>query len=471
MIDSDRKLRNWKPTSTDLPPGRYAVTCEGARGLYVRLFDSGSITWIFRYKLHGKARQMALGPYPAVSLAAARDAARKAYADVKAGIDPIEAQRAAELAKVADVARRVTFADYMVEYLADRVDTFKTDKQAKLWQATLKTYALPHIGNLYLNEIDERHIQAILAPIYNEKRETARKVVQRVAAIMAAAIDEGLRDRDKLNPARPDAHANWRKRRNKQRNGTAGRRGNHPAVPVPLAPSWFAALREQEGMGARALEFVALTATRQGEVRAATWSNVDLERRVWTVPAEGSKMSLDPNRVAHQVPLSRAAVALLEGLERREGCDLVFPSPRNKRLSDMTVSAVMRRMQADAVAAGGEGWLDSKTGRPAVPHGLRATFRTWAAERGKVEHEVAEAVLAHAVGGSTSLAYQRGHYFDERITVMQAWADYLTGEDAARGEVDPVAAALELLRASGLSAADIAARLTGENVVPIKGAA
>lgn len=471
MIETDAELRKWKPTNPDLPPGLNAVRVDGARGLYARMFDTGAITWVFRFKLHGKSRQMALGPYPAVSLAAARQGARDAYAKVKAGIDPIEQERQeAEEARAA-VARRVTFAKYAAEYMEARASTFKTPKAAKLWLATLRDYAFPVIGAVRVNEITERHIQVIMEPIYNTKRETARKVVQRVGAIIGAAMDEGVRDRDRLNPARPEAHAHWRTQRSEVRKDAAGRRGPQPAVPVEQVAEWFAALRDKEGMAARAVEFLALTCVRSGEVRAMTWGQVDLAARVWTVPVENSKMSRDPNRKAHVVPLSDAAIDLLVRLPRRAGVSLVFPAPRDGKLSDMALSKVMRDLHAAALAAGEKGWIDQASNRPAVPHGLRSTFRTWAAERGGVPFEVAEAVLAHAVGGTTSLAYQRGAFRDQRVPVMQAWSDYLTGSPAAPAQADPLAAALDVLRAAGLSASDIAARLTPaavDNVVPMR---
>ena len=464
-IDSDLVLKRWKPTDPARPPGRYAVTCEGARGLYVRLFDTGAITWVFRYKHLDKQRQMALGPYPAVSLASARDMAREAYAHVKAGRDPAAVRAAEDEAAKEDAARQVTFETYATAYMADREETFKSPKLGRLWSATIKTYAVPVIGPILMNDIREDHIKKMLAPIWNEKRETARRVLQRVGAIIGSAMEDGHRDRDRLNPCRPDALQEWKKRMSKTRAGSAGKRGNHPAVSVPDAPAWFAALRAVDGVPARALEFVALTATRQGEARAATWSNVDLDARVWTVPVQDSKMSLDPNRQPHQVPLSHEAVRLLERLERREGVDLVFPAARDGKYHDDRLSNVMRVMHAAEVRAGRPGWVDAITGRSAVPHGLRSTFRTWAAERGGVQHEVAEAVLAHAVGGTVSLAYQRGNYFEQRIQVMQAWADYLTGKQSSDTNADPLATAIATLRETGLSIDEIVARLKGDNVV------
>lgn len=198
QISKDVELKGWKPTNPDRPPGLYAVECERARGLYARMFDTGAIGWVFRFKMHGKARQMKLGPYPAISLAVARDKAREAYEHVKAGRDPIEVKLAAGEAERARIAGQKTFATYASEYIDDRRDTFKTPKLGNLWASTIKNYATPHIGSILLNDINERHIQDMLAPIWNEKRETARRVLQRTGAIIDAAMDDGHRDRDRL---------------------------------------------------------------------------------------------------------------------------------------------------------------------------------------------------------------------------------------------------------------------------------
>ncbi len=472
MIDNDLTLRNWTPQNKERSPGYHSVRCDDARGLYVRMFDTGAITWVFRFKLHGKTRQLGFGPYPAISLASARKKARDAYALVKEGRDPAaDAREKTETAKT-QAARQVTFKTYAEQYMVDRRETFKTARTGKTWETSLRKYAFPIIGNLYVNDITEQHVQKLLKPIYNTKRETARKVVQRVSAIMGAAIDEGHRDREKLNPARPDAHAHWRTKLDPYGDDAAGRRGSHPAVQVLQAAKWLEALRNKGGMGARALEFLALTAVRSGEVRSATWDDIDIEQRVWNIPVEASKMSRDKNRKAHRVPLSDAAIALLHSIERRDGVNLVFPAARDGTMSDMTLSKVMRDMHASELEAGRAGWLDKSSKRPAVPHGLRSTFRTWAAgPLGAVEFEVAEAVLAHAVGGTVSLAYQRGNYFEQRVAVMQKWSDFITGKVEAPAQADPLAAALAVLRDAGLSATDIAARLAqpaGDNVVPIR---
>jgi integrase len=471
MIDNDLTLRNWTPQNKERPPGYHSVRCD-ARGLYVRMFDTGAITWVFRYKLHGKSKQTRFGPYPAISLASARKKARDAYTLVKEGIDPVADAREKTDAAKAQAARQVTFEKYVKQYMTDRQATFKSAKQAKLWEATLSAYAIPVIGKINVNDINEQHVQQVMEPIYNTKRETTRKVVQRISAIMGAAMDDGHRDRDKLNPARPDAHTQWRTRRNAMRKDAAGRRGKHPAIKVAHAPAWFAALRAKEGVEARALEFLALTAVRSGEVRSATWDDIDFEHRVWEIPVEASKMSRDLNRTPHRVPLSDAALALLSSIERRDGVNLVFPAARDGELRDHKLSQVMSQMHKSEVSAGREGWIDGGSKRPAVPHGLRATCRTWCSKAlGSDEFEVAEAVLAHAVGGTTSLAYQRGNYFEQRVPVMQAWSDYLTTKVEAPAQADPLAAALAVLRDAGLSGADIAARLAqpaGDNVIPIR---
>ncbi len=472
MIENDLTLRKWTPQNKERAPGYHSVRCEKARGLYVRMFDSGAITWIFRYKLHGESKQMRFGPYPALSLESARDKARDAYTLVKEGIDPVtDARKKIDAAK-AKAALEITFEDYAEKYMEDRGETFKSSKQANLWKATLSVYAIPIIGKLNVNDITEQHIQQVMKPIYNTKRETTRKVVQRISAIMGAAMDDGHRDRVKQNPARPDAHREWRRKRNLMRKDAAGRRGKHPAVQVKQVAEWFAALRAKEGVEARALEFLALTAVRSGEVRTATWDDIDLAQRVWEIPVEASKMSRDLNRMPHRVPLSDAALALLLSIERRDGVNLVFPAARDSKLQDHKLSQVMSQMHKSEVSAGREGWIDGASKRPAVPHGLRSTFRTWAAgPLGGVEFEVAEAVLAHTVGGTVSVAYQRGSYFEQRVPVMQKWSDFITGKVEAPAQADPLAAALAVLRDAGLSATDIAARLAqpaGDNVIPMR---
>ena len=195
---------------------------------------------------------------------------------------------------------------------------------------------------------------------------------------------------------------------------------NQPALALDDAPRWFADLRTREGFGARALEFAALAASRSGEVRGALWSEIDLDKGLWVIPAARMKMDRE-----HRVPLSDAALALLKALPRAEGADLVFPALRGGALSDMTLSATMRRMHQAEVDAQRPGYLDRVSKRPAVPHGLRSTFRDWVAERTNYPGEMAEVALAHRISNAVEASYRRGDMIEKRRGMMAAWNDFL----------------------------------------------
>lgn len=195
---------------------------------------------------------------------------------------------------------------------------------------------------------------------------------------------------------------------------------NHPAVALQDAPSWFAALRNRSGIAALALQFLTLTAARSGEIRGATWKELDLDRQLWTIPAARMKAKRE-----HRVPLSEMAVDLLATAPRFPDCGFVFPSRKSGKLSDMTLSAVMKRIHAKEVQQGRSGYLDIKSGRPAVPHGLRSTFRDWVAEQTAYPSEVAEVALAHRIGTKVQQAYQRADMIEHRRAMMEEWSRFL----------------------------------------------
>jgi integrase len=208
--------------------------------------------------------------------------------------------------------------------------------------------------------------------------------------------------------------------------GKVAKTDNHPALALSDAPAWFAALHWREGTAARALEFLALVAARSGEVRGMTWAELDLERKLWIVPAARMKASRE-----HRVPLTDEAAALLKAMPRLARSPYVFAAPRGGQLSDTPVSAVMRRMQMAEEKAGRTGWLDPRSGRPAVPHGLRSTFRDWAAEQG-YDRDMSEIALAHNVGTEVERAYRRSDMLERRRAMMAAWARFLRGESGAK---------------------------------------
>ena len=270
---------------------------------------------------------------------------------------------------------------------------------------------------MLVDEIAVQDVLRVLEPIWQTKTETAKRVRGRIEAVLSWSTVAGHRTGD--NPAR------WAGNLKELLPAAdkVAKKENHPAVQIGDASRWFAAIRKREGMGARALEFACLTAARSQEVRGATWDEIDLDGAMWTIPAARMKMERE-----HRVPLSKEAVTILDSLPRFEDNKLVFPAPRGGKMSDMTLSAAMKRLHAADIAAGGHGYLDRVSKRPAVLHGLRSTFRDWVAERTHFPGDMAEIALAHKVGKAVEAAYRRGDMVEKRRAMMAAWADYLLGQ-------------------------------------------
>ncbi len=395
--------------------GNKLVAVGGVSGLLIQLTSSGARTWILRAMVAGKRREIGLGGYPDVTLAQARDRAREVKELIRQGIDPVEHRKAARAALVAHQKRGLTFADAVDRYLTAKLDEFRNEKHRKQWRATLDAYAGPAIGTLLVADIAVQDVQRALEPIWASKTETASRLRGRIEAVLAWATVAGHRSGD--NPAR------WRGNLDAilPKPGRVAKAGNHPALSLAHAPAWFAELRKRDGTAARALEFLTLTAARSGEVRGATWDELDLKKaKLWTIPA--ARMKADRE---HRVPLTDAAIAIVEALPRLEGSPYVFAAPRGGALSDMSISAVMRRMQEAEEKAKNKGWLDPRSGRPAVPHGLRSTFRDWAAEQTDYPREMAELALAHTVGSEVERAYRRGDMVEKRRKMMEKWGEFL----------------------------------------------
>ena len=395
-------------------PGLHAV--GGVSGLYLQVLPTGARTWVLRVVIGGKRRDMGLGSFgmiedrsPEISLAAAREAARKAREKIQDGIDPIEQRKALKSALKAETAKVMTFEDAAKAYMGAHEKSWKNDKHRQQWVNTLKTYAYPHLGKLSVRDIDLAHVLAVLEPIWAEKTTTAVRLRGRIETVLDWAIARGLREG--LNPAR------WRGHLDKMLAAPSklAKVEHHSALPLSQLPDFMVRLRAADGMGARALEFTILTATRSGEARGAAWSEIDLAEKVWIIPAERMKAGRE-----HRVPLSSPALTLLQALPRVDGSDLLFPSPKGGRLSDMTLLAVMRRMEVNA-----------------VPHGFRSTFRDWAAERTNYPRDVAEMALAHTIGDKVEAAYRRGDLFDKRTRMMADWAKVVSAPPAA-GNVTPI---------------------------------
>jgi integrase len=373
-------------------PGLHFV--GGVAGLALQVLPTGGRTWILRATIGGRRRDMGLGGYPDVTLAGAREAARNARLLIKSGKDPIAEARGAASALRASIVKDVTFEQAAQSYIAAHQSGWRNAKHAQQWRNTLASYAYPKIGGLMVRDVGLPHVLAVLEPIWTEKTETAARLRGRIEQVLNWATARGYRDG--LNPAR------WRGHLDKllARPSKVVDVEHHAALPFAEIGAFMQRLREVKGIGARALEFAILTAARSGEVRGATWAEVDLKAAVWIVPGSRMKMGRE-----HRVPLSAPVIALLNALPRMAGTDLLFPAPRGGSLSDMTLLAVVRRMKVAAVT-----------------HGFRSTFRDWASERTNYPRDVAEMALAHAIGDRVEAAYRRGDLFEKRRRLMADWA-------------------------------------------------
>jgi integrase len=375
-------------------PGYFA---DGGN-LYFRIASSGARGWIFRFTVAGRTRDMGLGPYPSISLAAARKAASKYLELVKQGVDPIDRRREERANQQVALARIKTFDDCAREYMVDHERAWRSAKHREQWRTSLASYVSPVFGKLPVSAIDETLVLRALKPIWHEKTETASRVRGRVESILNWGRVNGYRSGE--NPAR------WKG--NLEHSLPARAKvhhvKHHAAMPYTEAGEFLARLRKRPEVAAKALEFIILTAVRTGEALGATWDEIDFAGKTWKVPAERMKAGRD-----HRVPLSTDALAILETLHAVRTSDLIFPGSKgDNRLSVMAVPKVLQRMGHANVTV----------------HGFRSTFRDWAGERTNSPREVAEMALAHAIEDKTEAAYRRGDLFDKRRKLMEAWADY-----------------------------------------------
>jgi integrase len=375
-------------------PGYYA---DGGN-LYLRVAPGGSKGWIFRFTIGGRTRDAGLGSYPAVSLVEAREEADKCRRQVAAGIDPIEARNAQHAALRVEAAQAMTFEQCAKAYIASHEAGWKNDKHRAQWRSTLATYVNPVVGALPVKAIDTGLVMAILEPIWTAKPETASRVRGRIEVILSWAKVRGYRDGE--NPAQWRGHLDHLlPAKSKVRKVM-----HHSALPYADMPKFIRLLREQSSHSARALEFLILTASRTSEALGVVWSEIDLQRRLWTIPADRMKAGKE-----HRVPLSGRAREILSEMAEARHSDFVFPGTKLGRpLSQMALAMLLRRMGYGHVTV----------------HGFRSTFRDWAAECTAFPGEAAEMALAHAVSDAVEAAYRRGDMLEQRRNLMQAWAEY-----------------------------------------------
>ncbi|AMY69053.1 tyrosine-type recombinase/integrase [Frigidibacter mobilis] len=416
----------------------------GVSGLLLQVTATGGRSWIMRARIKGQRKHLGLGSFPEVSLAEARRRAADVRDAIRTGADPAEAWRIGAAARDlmakgyaqgeawvtarnqresvqsgAVAAMKLSFSKAVDEYLKTKLTEFKNDKHQKQWRSTLDTYARPIIGETSVDKITVHDIERTLTPIWDTKTETASRLRGRIENVLAWATVKKHRTGD--NPAR------WKGNLDAvmPKPSKVAKTDNQPALQLKDAPVWWKALKKRGGMGARALEFLTLCASRSGEIRGARWdefTDLDGDNPMWTIPASRMKAGAE-----HRVPLSPAAVAVLDALPRSPESPFVFWAARGGMLSDMTISKVMRDMQEAAIAKGESGWLDRVSKRTAVPHGLRSTFRDWVAEKTDYPRDMAEMALAHTVGSEVERAYRRGDMLEKRRALMVDWATFLNG--------------------------------------------
>jgi integrase len=390
-------------------PGHYSV--GGVPGLALQVAPAGTRSWVLRYKAGAKRRDMGLGAYPTISLQEARKRAAEAHKSLGEGRDPILERESARNELLATQASAITFEQAAGQFIKAKRHEWTNPKHENQWTNTLEEYAFPVIGRLSVARIELSHILKILEPIWTTKTETATRVRNRIENILDWAKARGYRQGD--NPAAWRGHLDKILPNPAELKRKSGRR--QPALPVTDAPSFFAELRQKQGLGSLALQLQILTATRSGEVRGANWSEFDLERKIWTIPAERMKAKIE-----HSIPLSTSALTIIKGLAKIENCSLLFPGKENAQLSENTLNGVIKKMNQPEVK-----WRDPKQGNAAVvPHGFRSTFRDWVSEHTTYGQELGERALAHSLD-STEAAYSRSGMIERRRQMMEEWADYL----------------------------------------------
>lgn len=409
--------RTGKLSAVEVAKAKGPSVLHDGGGLYLRVSPAGKKAWVFRFQIDGKRRDMGLGPFPDISLSEARERATVHRKRSQDGKDPLAHRKAEELADRVSAAKGRTFREVAADYIAKNKSGWRSPKSLLQWENTLAAYAFPIFGDLPASAIDTGLVVQALEPIWKIKPETANRVRGRIEAILDSATVQGFRAGP--NPAQ------WR--------GTLAhilpapskvkRRQHLAALPFDEVPGFMAELRGKAATSALALQFAILTAARTGEALGATWGELDLDAKIWSIPADRMKAERD-----HRVPLSQAALDILSSALplalQRDGMAVpaapVFPGHRRAlALSNMAMLMLLRRMKRTDITA----------------HGFRSSFRDWASERTAFPRDVVEMALAHAVENKTEAAYRRGDLFEKRRLLMAAWATFCCTAPAAANVV------------------------------------
>lgn len=383
-------------------PGKYS----DGNNLWFVVGKNQTAKWVLRYVVAGKRREMGLGGYPQVGLKDARIQAQNRSSEVRQGNDPIEA-------KAAKAAQPTvpTFGECAAKYIENQRAGWRNPKHAQQWTNTIWQYCTS-ILNKPVDKVTQDDVLSVLLPIWSTVNETASRLRGRIEKVLGFAI--AAKYRTDSNPAVFKGSLEFLLPKVKQVTK------HHPSLPWADMQRFWAVLRTQDGIAKDALSLLVLTAARSGEVRGMTWSEVDFSNSTWTVPGERMKLG-----VTHTVPLSTSAIEILKAQAKGNPEDYIFSVRRGAKLSDMTLAAVIKRMNQKHEANGEAGYFDPH-GRAITPHGFRSSFRMWAAEATDYPRDIAEFALAHKLPDEVEAAYQRGTQFVKRIEMMNDWMAFVT---------------------------------------------
>ena len=400
--------------------GRHAV--GGVDGLHLRIVND-SRAWVLRvvvgqrFDENGKQqvhrRDIGLGSYPEVSLAEARAKAQEMKAQIRNGIDPIQQKQEKLQALHIQKLRDRTFSECAKIVIANKSRELKNQKHIAQWSTTLENYIYPSLGDRVIGSITKVDIAKVLEPIWAEKNETAKRLRGRIETIFDYAKAMEYFEGD--NPAE------WKGNLEPILGNLKQVSRPHPSLPYDQIATFIQHLRQKDGISPKALEFAILTACRSGEIFGATWQEIDFESKVWIIPKERMKAEKE-----HRVPLSEPAIELLKSIQvHTESQGYIFPAPRGGgMLSDMSLTALIKRMHEQKLKENGLGYIDPKQNRVITTHGFRSTFRDWSADKTDYPREVCEHVLAHKLPDEVEAAYLRGAYLEKRKSLMTDWAEY-----------------------------------------------
>jgi integrase len=391
-------------------PGRH---CDGG-GLYLQVIkksrdDEGRTrynrSWVFRYRLNGRLREMGLGPLSTLSLSEARERARTMRMKRLDGIDPIDERRDERQRVQSERAKLMTFEQVKLQFF--KPDEGTTTRHIVQRQKQIDKYATPILGKMLVRDIDTPHISKVLDPIWYKIPELANRLRRRIENILDFAKVKGYRTGD--NPARWEGHLDHiyksRSEAQQAKRERAGRSEHHAALPFAEVPNFMKQLREKSGSSARALEFCILTAMRTSEIRKAAWEEIDFDAKVWSIPGPRMKM-----KRPHRVPLCDRAMVILREMQAIRQNDLVFSGDgEDGLLSHMTILTRLRTIRGDVTT-----------------HGFRSSFKDWAAETTNFPNIMSEMALAHKIADGTEAAYRRGELLEKRKLLMQAWDKFCT---------------------------------------------